>query len=165
MKLINEKGKFFGIINVFDLAVILLLVLVVAFGGYRFYQNRAAEASVEKTDIFVTIKCPMVTDTVINAVKSGDRFLTGVNYVNGTVTEVTSEKAYDTVERADGTYAWSEHPVLKDMYVTVKMHEDPANPILKLGTQEIRVGKAIFMKTQRIEVLGTVYDIQIPQGE
>ena len=45
MKLINEKGKLFGIINVIDFIVIVFVVAAVGVGGLAFIRNSSSVPS------------------------------------------------------------------------------------------------------------------------
>lgn len=47
MKLINEKGKLFGVINVVDLLVLLAVIAVAAGVGYKLFAPQIAEAGGE----------------------------------------------------------------------------------------------------------------------
>ena len=46
MKLINEKGKLFGVINVVDLLVLLAVIAVAAGVGYKLFAPQIAERCV-----------------------------------------------------------------------------------------------------------------------
>jgi hypothetical protein len=161
VKILNEKGKLFGIINVIDLAILIIILLIAGAAAYKVIGNTAENSDKDKKDIYVTIRCRLNKAELADNIKPGDRFLTGTNYVNGTISSVTLEDAYDTVDSSDGTIKWEKHPVLKDIVVVVKMHENPDDPILNLGTQEIRIGKSIFMKTQRVELIGVIEKIVV----
>ncbi|MDO8685045.1 MAG: DUF4330 domain-containing protein [Clostridiales bacterium] len=161
MKLMDEKGKLFGIINIIDLAVLVLIIAIAASAGYKIIGSKLKDNEENLRDIMVTIKCSFVTETTAKLFKKGDRFLTGSNYVNGVVDSSWYTEAYDTVKTADGKILWEKHPYLKNVFIIVKMHENPDNPILTLGSQEIRVGKPVFMKTQRVELSGIVEDIKV----
>ncbi len=161
MKLIDEKGRLFGIINIIDLAVIIIVVLIAGAVGYKLFGGRASGSGTAKKEIIVTVKCAMVTETAAKAISPKDRILSGTGYTNGVVKEVTYENAHDTAATSDGKLVWAEHPVLKDVFVKIEMHEDPGEPLLKLGNQEIRIGKDMFFKTQRVELIGVVQNIEV----
>ena len=50
MKIINEKGKLFGIINLVDLLVLLLVIAVVAVVGIKLFGTKAVEVVSSKSD-------------------------------------------------------------------------------------------------------------------
>ena len=47
MKIINEKGKLFGIINVVDLLVLVAAIAVVAGVGYKLFAKQIKEVDTE----------------------------------------------------------------------------------------------------------------------
>lgn len=161
MRFVDEKGRLFGVINIIDLCILVIIVLIIGVAGYKLAGSRLNRSEINKKEILVTIKCPMSIETTAKAIHPGDRFLTGSDYVNGVVESVTYNDAYDTIETADGRFVWAKHPVLKDIHVVVKMKENPQDPLLKLGSQEMRIGKQIFMKTQRVELLGIIDNIEV----
>ena len=48
MKIINEKGKLFGIINVVDLLVLVAAIAVVAGVGYKLFAKQIKEARLRR---------------------------------------------------------------------------------------------------------------------
>ena len=161
MKIINEKGKLFGIINIVDLAVVLIIVLIAGALGYKLLGSKLSANESAKRTILVTVKCPKAPETAALAIKPGDKILSGTGYTNGTVESVRYESAKDTAVTADGKVITTEDPLLKDIYVVIQMKENPADPVLKLGNQEVRIGKDIFFKTQRVEIVSTVYNVEV----
>ena len=69
MKLIDGKGKIFGIINIIDLLVILLIVAVVA----RFaMKTNTTPLTAETKNIEVVLHVKEVRDATANVIKEGD---------------------------------------------------------------------------------------------
>ena len=60
---------------------------------------------------------------------------------------------------ADGQYVIATHPYLKDVYVTVKVFDDPSSDAIMLGKYQVNLGKDFTMKTTRVEIMGVVIDI------
>ena len=57
MKLIDEKGKIFGKINIIDLFVLLVLLIIIGAAGYKLSGNKVQEVfgnSVQLSDITFT---------------------------------------------------------------------------------------------------------------
>ena len=56
MKIVNEKGKLFGIINVIDLVVILVIAIVAVAAVYKFAAPAAGDVIAPKSDMTVTMR-------------------------------------------------------------------------------------------------------------
>ena len=68
MKIINEKGKLFGIINIIDLIVLLVIVLLVGGGVKRMNKKPAVVAETKKALITIEvsdIRTPTVDGIVV----------------------------------------------------------------------------------------------------
>jgi hypothetical protein len=67
MKIIDEKGKLFGFINIIDLAVLLVILLVIAGVIVKFVLPE--KGTVERVDTSkrynVVVKCPEVSENAI----------------------------------------------------------------------------------------------------
>ncbi len=52
MRIVNEKGKLFGIINIIDLAVILIIALLIVGGTKRMKKNPGIAAETKKSSYY-----------------------------------------------------------------------------------------------------------------
>lgn len=155
MKLLDEKGRLFGLINIIDLFV-LLLVVVIAAGGIWFISRKDTTDTGPTETYFVTIKCAGLDEEVADYIHIGDRLYYSGSFTDVAVTEVNIEPAKIDVVRDDGTIAVATHPELKDIYVTVKVNSRPGDPMLWIGQLHANVGKELVLKTQYIEVPGVI---------
>ena len=55
MKIINEKGKLFGIINVVDLLVLVAAIAVVAGVGYKLFAKQIKEVASPQVSLTMTV--------------------------------------------------------------------------------------------------------------
>ena len=56
MKIINEKGKLFGIINVVDLLVLVAAIAVVAGVGYKLFAKQIKEVASPQVSLTMTVR-------------------------------------------------------------------------------------------------------------
>ena len=63
MKIINEKGKLFGIINVVDLLVLVAAIAVVAGVGYKLFAKQIKEVASPQVSLTMTVRVRGVTAT------------------------------------------------------------------------------------------------------
>jgi N-glycosylase/DNA lyase len=162
MKLIDEKGKLFGIINIIDLAVLVVVLLVVGVVGYKVLGNKIDSALGTDTaakEIVFTVKCAGKSPSAIEELKKGDKLISVTNYVDAYVDSFTSYPADITVTTDDGRVVISKDPYKLDVVITVKMKYVPGD-IIKLGTQDISAGKPFTFKTHTVEMGGMIDNIE-----
>jgi len=160
MALIDEKGRLFGIINIVDLAVLLVVVLLAGGIVYKLLPECTENTGDEKIETFtVTVKCPMIPGYAAERLKEGDRIFYSGEYVNGEIASVRYENAKEAVVTADGKYVIAVHPELMDAYVTLHIFDDASTDEIMLGRYQVNLGKSFTMKTTRVEVQGIVIDI------
>jgi hypothetical protein len=158
MGLIDKKGRLFGLINVIDLLVIILVVAVVA----RFALNpQKSSLTNEEKKIQVVLLVKDVRDATANVIKEGDVVReTKTNNLLGKVTKVEVKPAETLVNTADGRVLNVPNPVLKDVYVTIEGSATVGENSIVLGGTEIRIGTALQMKTNLYAVVATVMEIK-----
>ena len=100
MSLIDNKGRIFGLINIIDLLVIVLIVAVV---GRFTLKSRQKSAGAVTTNIEVVVHVKEVRDATADIVKVGDIVKeTKSNVVLGKVVDVKVNPSETLVETADG---------------------------------------------------------------
>lgn len=157
MKLINDKGKLFGIINVVDLAIILVVVILVA--GIIVKMGATDEAPSVSKEFLVTVLCQDVEGNVAQNIKPNDKIVYGNLYVNGYVVSAEELPAMETVILQDGTVKEVEIPGLSDILVKIKVLYEGSDDLIMLGKYQVNVGKNFVLKTHRVEIGGVVQDI------
>jgi hypothetical protein len=162
MKLIDEHGRFLGLINVIDLLVVLAILLAAGGVAYKLLvpAGRAATTRVE-----VEILVPKVHPAVAAAVRPGDRLVAGSAYVKAEIKTVHTTPARVATPRSDGTLVLAEDPQLRDLYITVNGTAKMGGLTLTLAGQELRAGRDFYVKSLTYEVKGTVLRVTLPEGE
>ncbi|MGQ9755398.1 MAG: DUF4330 domain-containing protein [Desulfotomaculales bacterium] len=158
MRLIDEKGKLFGIINVIDLLVILVVLLVVAGAAYKFLVPAAATPP---TTVRLEVLIPAVHPETAAMVKVGDRLVAGASYVPVTVKDVRVEPALTTETDSAGRRVIARDPFFKDVYVTLEGETAIPAAQIKMGAQEIRAGREYFVKSLTYELKGTIVKVTL----
>ncbi len=155
MKLINEKGKLFGIINLVDLLIVIALILVVAAAGYKMLAKPVADVVAPEQEVSVVVRVrgamPYLVDQLVK-LEEGERLIAGNDYVNGAIKSVEAIPYVITTTTADGPIVQVTDPVKKDVLITITSKGNPDAPIFKIGNQEVRAGRGFTFKTKRVEV-------------
>ncbi len=167
MKIVDEKGRLFGKVNLLDLVVVLFVVVVVGFIALKLVSNPESYAVSQSDNVkkmYVTVKCQLVTDGFANSIQPGDKLLAQNAYTGGTVHSIDSVTPAEYTGVDDkGQVVISSHPYLKDVVVTLVTDQNVESPVLKVNGQEARVGTKIFFKTQKVESSSLVMNISFDE--
>jgi hypothetical protein len=162
MKIINEKGKLFGLVNLVDLLVAAAIVLAAVGIAYKIFAAPVAEAVSPKQDVVFTCRVRALYPRAMAEIEKsvGEKLVAGNAYVEDAVLESVAFEPYVMqVPTADGRIVDAEDPSRVDAVFTVRAKVTRDAPILKTGTQEFRVGMGHFLKTKYIEFSTTVESI------
>jgi hypothetical protein len=173
-KLINEKGKLFGLINLIDLLLIVTVVVVII-AGIAFMQrnNITIAPKTELTCVEVTItvrlagNLPRQTNPLIDTLSNREytQLLTtkGTDhnwFITGYRTEPTIREATDS----DGKLVLeNDARGREDIVITIKgLIANPAdNAPYATSSQELRIGMNFFIKTKYIERQGAIETLEV----
>lgn len=74
MKIIDEKGKLFGKVNVVDLAVGIIILFLICGIGYKvfFYQSKTEEVVEEKGTAYITLRATGLVPETENYLREGE---------------------------------------------------------------------------------------------
>lgn len=154
MKLINEKGKIFGLINIVDLIVAVLIIAIVGAVCFRAFSprvNAPVEGGAKEQYCYVTLYGSTVVPESAETLKVGDHLVANNELTDGEIVSVEQVPAAYVGVDDQGKAVYSEHPLWKDVIVVVKEKVDPSDVILKVGGQEVRVNFTYILKTQQYE--------------
>lgn len=154
MKLIDEKGRLFGKINLIDLLVVLLIVAVLAAVVWKLGGNKAAAAvsgsnkkavyTVEMEDVPADIAA--FADTQI-----GKSLVNDSKVIAAVITDVRTETYDDALGHVR-------------LYVTVEADASFTGNVYKVGAQEVRVGYEYILKTSEFELTGLICALEVTDG-
>jgi len=172
MKVIDEKGRLFGKINLIDLLIILAVILVAAalclkiFGG-RAPGDVATEDDLLKANEEVTVRFEVTVSGINEAYLEGlERYAEGANLVrdnnviNGKIVEFRKEvssSSLDAVGNVISTEGQNRYDAIFTIEYTGKMN---ANALME-GEQVIRIGAQYLLRTLYIEIGGYITDVEI----
>lgn len=164
MKLVNERGKLFGIINLVDLVLLLVIILGGLAVGYKMF-NKPIQQMVS-TEVPVTVvmrvrgAMPYLSDEMTAEIKAGDRLVSGNGFDNAEVVSIEAIPYVYTDFSSDGMAVEITDPLKKDILITVKSVGNPDAAIYKIGTQEVRTGRGFIFKTNRFEINTTIESVE-----
>lgn len=149
MKVIDEKGRVFGKINIFDLFVLLALILFVGAIGYKMSNDRKqSQGIISGKTYVVTVKCAAMPDTFAEALSKDDRiFYDNIGFTNAKIVKAEEKPAVITVQTSDGQLVEAVDPNLKDVYVELEVYDNPNDDDIKVGRYAVAVGGKLSVKT------------------
>lgn len=160
MKLIDDKGKVLGLINIVDLIILILVLLVAGGAAYKFTHK-----SIQGKNVTVEfqVMIPFVRPELAQAIKVGDKMVQGGNYTSVTVKDIQIKPGYSINADSRGQRVESFDPYLKDVYVTNIGATTLTSAAIAMGGQEIRVGKEYYVKSRDYEFKGTIVKVDVKE--
>ena len=162
MKIVEEKGKLFGIINIVDIGIVLLVIFGVVAVGYKMLLKNASDR--ETVCIRYTICAEGLRQQSVDAInKSHDNIIDAENDdALGKIVGVEKKNAVQFVAMADGTYKLAEHPEKYDLYVTLEVDGiSTSEGIHTVSGKKIMYGDTIGINNGYSQMFGTVENIEI----
>ncbi len=165
MKIINEKGKLFGIINVVDLLVVVALLAIIGGVGWKVLGPKVT-ASAPNATLTYTVRVRAINvrmqDEIRKNLDVDPRLIAGNDYVQSAkVTNVIFEPYKQQNPNDQGLFVDATDPTRVDAVFTVEAQVPKNTPIIKVGPQEIRAGTGHFLKTKYIEFAATIETVTL----
>lgn len=160
MKFLDERGKLFGIINLIDLAVVLLLVFLAA-GVYYKSERLTEQTPLTTTPITMEFLALDVPEVVAGQIKAGDgAWDRDTNSYLGKIIKVEVRPAQMMTPTADGKQVLAQLPTRQDVLMTIQGEGQVSESDVRLGRRDVRAGLTIFMNSQSWMVRGIFQQIK-----
>lgn len=156
MKIIDEKGRLFGKLNLIDLVVVLVIVAAIAAVGMKVFGNDVVDAvTSQKVTLTYEVTCQDVPEHVADYCEAhtGGQLLSSGNLLDAYITDCQVQR---TGEGEDVQY---------DLLFTIEAHTTFSSATYAVGSQEVRVGKEHLVKTGDIEVEGIISGLEVTADE
>ncbi len=164
MKLIDEKGKLFGKLNIVDLVVAVIIIALVAAVVVRFTSSKlnanGLNPASEDQYCYVTAYASLQVPEIAEALHVGDHVVASGKYTDAEIVDIKVEPAAYVGVDSEGKAVYSEHPLWKDITVVIKEKINPSDITIKVGGQEARVGYSYIIKTQTVEANAKIRGVE-----
>jgi hypothetical protein len=169
MKLIDEKGKLFGKINIIDIFVLIVILLVIGVAGYKFggskFKGMFGETTAPSKNITFTVRLTVrneaIAQAIIKNIHPKDQLIASSNYINAFIESAGYNPSVVTGTNAEGIAVNSNDPQKKDVFITVTAKSDPSSLVTKLGTQDVLLNNSFTVKTKYFSFAGTIESLEI----
>lgn len=160
MKIINEKGKLFGVINIIDLSVLLILGLLIVGGAKRFKTKPII--STETNQAIITFQVQDVRMPNVENVIVGDpMYHYDKGAYLGEIIEVSHEAYKEPVESGDGRWINAEVPEKYSITFKIKADVKDNPDTILVGGEQTRVGSQMRLKNKKVSFFATALKIEI----
>lgn len=159
MKIVNEKGKIFGLINIIDLMVIVILALIVVGGASRLKTKPIV--SNDDSKAVITFEVKDIRMATVENIKVGDplyHYDKG-GYI-GNISSVNVEPYMEPVEY-NGKWVNAEIPEKYVATFTVEGDVRDNPDFIVSGGEQTRIGVEFRVKNKRIGLFGTVIKMEV----
>lgn len=165
MKIVNEKGKFFGIINVVDLLVLLAVLLVAGALIWQLLGDRVSDAVSEQTELTAIVAIAGSHPDLVAEVERqdlvGQKMVSGNSFLDAYISDVWFDDYVMQNPTAEGSIVDAIDPTKKDIMIEIKTTVAKGTASPKIGSQEVRTGRTFIVKTQTFECSGIIYYMEI----
>jgi hypothetical protein len=146
MLLIDDKGRLFSKINLFDLLVIIFLCLILGFGFSKIVKRYFIKKQYDS--YLIKIKSNNLEELVANSIKSGEIIVTPTGSKFGEILKITKIEATQVVVTTpDGVLVSRTQPKLKDAYFDILIKVPKGSNEIKYGNQTFKTGTTGFIET------------------
>lgn len=162
MKVINEKGKLFGLINIVDLFVLLAVIAVAGGICWKLFAPSVKAATSPQVEMTTVLRVRGATPFLVAELERegndqvGKRLVSGNDYVDATIESLSIEDYVQQIPTADGQIANALDPSKKDIIIVVKSKVAEGAAAPKIGTQEVRAGRTFIIKTNNFETTANI---------
>ncbi len=168
MKIIDEKGKLFGIINVVDLLVLVAVLAALGGVGYKLFKPELPDlkdVSSPNADLKMDVRVfgvmPYIWEDLEHNSPVGERMVAGSEFVEGEIVDMQFEEYTQIIVTDDGRMIESRDGIRKNIIFTITAEVKKDTPVLKIGSQEVRVGRGFTVKTNSFEMNGSITSLEI----
>lgn len=159
MKIIDDKGRLFGTVNILDLLVVLIIVLAVIGGAKRLKSRPYVQQQSVKAELVLFVD--KVRMPSVKAVKIGDPlFFYDKGIKVGTIKDLKVE-AHKEPTDMHGKFENVDVPDKYDMYITLECEAKDSENYILIGGEQMRIGYTTQYKNKNIAMTATVYGLEL----
>lgn len=166
MKLVDKKGRLFGIINLIDLLII-LIVIAIGFVGYNRFIKKTDETTAgsgsNKKEIYLVAEAYRVEADIAASIQAGDQLVSQNKYQQGEIDYVEIRDNDYVATDKEGNLIAAKDPVEKTIEVGIICQANISGPYIDSGGQMIKVGSNYWIKTSKGQIQGYVKEIRLDE--
>ncbi|KAB2953648.1 DUF4330 domain-containing protein [Heliorestis acidaminivorans] len=158
MKIVDEKGRLFGLVNPLDLIILIAVIALVA--GLATKTKTIVSTTV--TEVELTAFFKKVEPELLGNLNTEDPLVGAGGFIDDAkIVAIDVRPHIETSITNTGERITAEDPYYKDVRVTVRGISRSATADLRVGLQEIKAGREYWLKTQFIQLQGITESVQV----
>ncbi len=169
MKIVDQKGRLFGIINIVDLILIVLIAAIAWVGFVKISSHGKASENASQDEFveikygeaIINVKIPLVDPVMAESLHKNDFLVSENTLTKSYIRDVQIKEGVYERTSQEGKVVVATHPYKKDVYVTIYGYVTLEGATIKLDKQTVRVGKTFYVKTKTTELVGVVTGVKI----
>lgn len=164
MKLVDDKGKVFGLINIIDLIVLIFVVALVLGGAYRIYGPRQNGDIFQQEGDAVQLKGRVfdVSQYTVDVIQKGDILIdTAARLPFGEIISVETVPHRRLVDTVEGKVMLSEVPERFDVILSIKGRAQISEYAIRIASHDVRVGSRIVLGARDYMVATTILRVEV----
>ncbi|WP_427340372.1 DUF4330 domain-containing protein [Caloranaerobacter sp. DY30410] len=160
MKIIDSKGRIFGLINIIDLAVLLIFALLIVGGWYKLFKSKPNVVA-EGQKVLVKLEIRNVRKPTVDGIKEGallyhyDR-----GQIFGKIVEKKVKNYKEAVTTSDGRIVMADVPGKYVVDLVVEADAVITDQVIIIGGEHTRIGTQFRLKNKNIAVFATVLGVE-----
>jgi hypothetical protein len=160
VKVIDEKGRLFGLLNVLDLLVLVLIIGAAASFAFRASSGEATPILNAGEKFYVTFRTERVREFSVKAVNVGDTIYEQHADVLGKVVKVWTEEPHEIVALNDGTAAYFPMEGKYDLFITIEATGAVnSNGYYVNGNNHLSSGKDVRLQSNMVYTSARVFSV------
>ena len=159
MKIIDRDGRLFGLLNIIDLFIIVVIVGKLGYGGYKILKVNP-QLTIQTKPAVIELEISPVRQLSVDAVNEGEKvFDSDTGAFLGIIKEKKVEKAKENVRTSDGKIVLSEFPDQYRHSLVIEAQIVETTDSIALGNLPVQVGKSLAIKTKKLNSRGVIITI------
>lgn len=162
MKLVDDKGRLFGKMNLLDILGILLLAFLLFLSFLKITDKSIASITSTEENVKVELTLSIVMDKgYFDVLEVGDKITEDKRELTGSVTNIEIRDVYATNTDINGKAVDSIDPTKQEALVTIETELLKRGALYKLGKQEARQGLMLFLESDLYKYSTKIVDFKV----
>lgn len=157
-RLLDDRGRIFGKVNIVDLIVLLVIVAVVVFAVVRMTGGSSQPIAIQVQYTVEGVRQATV-DALVKAVATSATVRDEGGTELGTVESVTPRPTKEEYPKPDGTLVASDSQVFSDVDIVVHGTATLVGSSYRIGSVPMRVGKKVTLVGAGFEVQTVIMEV------
>jgi hypothetical protein len=153
-RVIDERGRIFGKVNIIDLLVLLVIVAVVVLAAVRF-----KDATVDTVPVRIVFTLERARDATVNALDVGGTVTDDGGTVFGEVQDISISPTVEQYLTQDDELKAFDSPIFSDVSIEVLGRGVVSGSSVRVGSVPIRVGKRLVLLGSGFEIATTITSV------